>query len=686
MTTHANPYRLTGSPAARLLFIVTVAGLVDSLLLLAGTPITPIWPIATLAGTAIVTTSGELLLNQFKVDGLAARLPVALVVGISVTSVAMLIPTLVFGWTAQSAFMAWSAMVIAWIIVRRESRTALPPVPWSDVFTALVWAIVVAFFCRHIAAALPTLTETLVLPSWVDYFAHGTVVASFGAPLAAGGGDLIVPGAPRYFYHYAPFMLPAALGQVTGLPALGLATAVLLPLGLFVGLCGLFGLAAEMGGMGVAFIALGLMLLVPDASHYGLRNGLLGFDWLVFTAPGSAYAIGTAAVAYLCLLKWCRGGGARPLALAVLLTFMLIAIRAHMFLLWAPAMAGTVAWRLLPAPWPWRMVVFGLALASLLTVALVFGWLGQGLLTWTAATRYADALYNNGPEAVAAWVHALGDGWRTLAGGLMALPAALGAWLVAAVLALVLVTRGKRFQAEDLPPVLLCVTYVLLVFWAPMAMNNNVSEYKQRHFVLLYAIVALWTTVRMAEAGGWGTWINRLGPGRGAAAVAVTVVLALTFLHGTDPARPSAALGWASAFFHTRVQPGIPEAAGYLRDHATPGDRMLIGGHGANGALDGPAMQLVALTGIPCHVARIDQMLTTRTPEVVAVVRQRMADQAAVDHAGDRQAAAALLRQRGIRWYIVAAPDMPAWDGSGAAATFHRGEVFVYDTTVLAGA
>lgn len=52
---------------------------------------------------------------------------------------------------------------------------------------------------------------------------------------------------------------------------------------------------------------------------------------------------------------------------------------------------------------------------------------------------------------------------------------------------------------------------------------------------------------------------------------------------------------------------------------------MLVGGRGATDPLTGPAVQLVSLTGLPCYVARIDLLLTTRSAVVVEEVRQRMA-------------------------------------------------------------
>ncbi|BCF98095.1 hypothetical protein PPGU19_026640 [Paraburkholderia sp. PGU19] len=123
------------------------------------------------------------------------------------------------------------------------------------------------------------------MPGWLDLYLHGTVIASFGDPLALTRGDIFLADARRPFYHYGPFMLPAALLPSTGLPGLGLATAVLLPFGLLIAALGTYAFAAELAGEGAALVAVLAIAILPDASHYGMYNGFYGFHWLLVTAP-----------------------------------------------------------------------------------------------------------------------------------------------------------------------------------------------------------------------------------------------------------------------------------------------------------------------------------------------------------------------------------------------------------------
>jgi hypothetical protein len=639
--------------------------------------------LACVAGAGVIITAGEILLVLSGIRRLTGWLPAAFVIGVTVTSAAMMLPTTLFQWSAQTAFLAWSVIVVLGAAALGRLRKSLPATTIHDAAIAVLLAVFVGFFCRHFASALPDLTQSNILHGWLDYFAHGTTIASFGSPLAISVGDIMLPGSARVFYHYGPFMIPAALSQASGLSGLGLATAILLPLGIFTGLCGLFALAAELGGAARALVAVWLVACIPDASHYWLGNGFFGFHWMLFTGPGSGFAIGTAAVAYACALPWFASRQIGPLVLAAALTIMLILMRAHMFLLMAPALAGAVVLALLPKHLRTPVFRCGVALAAALTVMLLAGGLGPRALELTKSGPYVSFAFTNGPAAISGFVNQLGSVWGTLLGGVLLLPAVLGAWLLALPAVMLIETRAGRLAPADYVPGLMCIVYLLLVFWAPEASNNDVTEYKQRHFVLLYAVVGVWTAVRLL--GLVELWRLETGwrPATAAAMAGLGCFATLFLFRDVDAARPRDVMGWAKGFYDTPVEPGIPQAAAYLRAHARGGDMMLVGGRGANGAVSGVAIELVSMTDMPSYVGRIDQMVATRSPQIVALVKGRAADQAAIEGAIDRESALALMRARGVSWYVMVAPDLPAWDKAGNAATFHAGIIYVYDASPM---
>ena len=672
--------------AVRILFYCIVGGFVDALLLIAGAEAPVAWGFVPIFAVCIITTSGEILLRVFRIRLEFGWLPAAFVVGITITSTIMMGPTILWHWSAQDAFLVWSALVLIGALVGLHRPPSGLPYSTLDLPIAFGIALFVGFFTRYQAAALPAVWQTGTLAAWSDYFVHGTLIASFGDPLALRAGDIMLPGAPRPFYHYAPFMLPAALSEVTNLPGLGLATAVLLPLGIFVGLCGLYPLAVELGGLWQGLLALLLVALLPDASHYGLYNPLFSFPWLLYAAPGSAYAIGLAAIAWLCMLRGLRGGKRTALILSVLLTLFLIPVRAHMFLLFGPALVGTIFLSLIRPTL--RAQVLGLCITVCIgmTILLIAGVFDKYGGQQARSEDYLKMVFENGPTQYLTFLHhlsqQLGQVVATSIGGLLLMPATLGLWTFFFPAVAIWEARRGRFAPEDCLPVLLCLTYLALIFWAPISSTGDLAEYKHRHFVLLYVIIVLWTVLRLASLAGVSRALKRAGPAVSGGLIGALVLGTFLVFRDIDAARPPRSMTWAKGSYAVQVEPGIPDAAFFIRTHERQGDVLAVGGTGAFGALKGPAVELSSLTDLPVYVGRIDQYISARGPEIAALVKARASQMAAVHASPIREAAFSALRAYGVRWYVTVAPEMPAWDRTGATATYQAGSTFVYDTAI----
>lgn len=664
--------------ASRIIFYLIMGGAIDTLLIMAGGSV-GFWLIAPIVAVGVITTAGELLFLTFGLKRLIAWLPASFVAGVSVVSCTMLAPSWALGWSAQNAFLLCAALILIAALVLSKKVAQPQPVRPLDAIVILPCVVLAVYFCRHIAQSLPTIMLDNTLPAWFDYFAHGTITASFGGTFLSSVGDIMLPGVDRVFYHYGSFMLPAALSEISGLSGLALATSILLPLGLLVGLCGLFALAAELAGLGAALIAVWLLACLPDASHYFLKNGFLGFHWLTFVSPGTGYAIGTAAIAYLCALPWFKNRFAGPLVLAALLTLMLILIRAHMFLLMAPALTAAVMLAALPPPWRARVFFSGLLLATALTVLVVSGLLGRDILQISRPAEYVKMAFQSGPAFFRRAFGNFEEPWSVLAGGFLLLPGVLGFWTLLLPAVVFIEAKSRRFQPLDYIPGLMCGAYLLLIFWAPAAGNNDISEYKHRHFPLLCSIVIIWVSVRSLQIAGVTQWLASCSVQWKAVAVAIWSTTTIILLGHTLPEKPKQSMAWAVAVFNVRLGNGVPQAADFLRTRSKPGDIMMIGGEGAQGNLTGTALELVSMTNIPSYVGRVSLIVATRPPAVAAIAKARAADIAATDRAPDSASAMAILRDRRVRWYVMTAPDLPAWDMTGALADFHAGSIYVYD-------
>ncbi|MGH6979748.1 MAG: hypothetical protein ACREFC_00935, partial [Stellaceae bacterium] len=223
-------------------------------------------------------------------------------------------------------------------------------------------------------------------------------------------------------------------------------------------------------------------------------------------------------------------------------------------------------------------------------------------------------------------------------------------------------------------------TYLGLIFWAPLSCNGDVLEFRHRQFVMLYAVVLLWTIVRLAAIAGLTDFLRRLRPRRATAIGAGFALAIVVGCHDVEPARPLQLMTWAKRYYDVPVEPGLPRAAAFLRAHARPGDIMAVPVADAYDQLFGPANELIGLTGIPIYVARIEYNSKYFGVDFATLTARRAGEIAAIEREPDRAGALAALRTLGIAWYVAVGPHLPAWDADGADATFHAGTTFVYDS------
>lgn len=641
---------------------------------------------APVVGALVLLASGRLVMAMTGTS-LAAGMPAAVVTGAACTSLAVLLLVYVGGMTASVAFGLW-AVVVAAVSLLSRGRTQPVPATWSDVGVGLGMVVLVGTFCFDIAGFYASAGTGAILPAWTDYYLHGTVIASFGDPLAAAKGDILLAGVSRPFYHYGPFMLPAALLPSTGLPGLALATATLLPLGLLLALLGIYALLVELSGRPVAVLSLLALICFPDPSHYGMQNGLFGVQWLLYTAPGSGYALGISALVATCLLHSFREGRGGTLALGLLLLAGLVMTRIFFFVLLAPAffatwLAGGSTIRLAR-----RGLRRGLLTAWLVAIAFLLALLALAYSPhWrelVATMPYLDVVLSQGPTCYHDYVRNLRDEVSPVVAGSVGIGitflAALGAFALAFPVVAWRWKRAGRWEGFDYLPVFLCLTFAWVAIAVP-ALGLEPSEFKQRHFLLLYAVVAGWTIARAVQL------IHRresFPPGaEGIAACGFAVAMLMVAVVGRDnrPAQPLLAhMPWARVLFDVPIEPGVAQAAAYIRSQAEPGDVVMMSGPAVRGDLISPLVELVSMADVPAYLSRTD-MLERKGGEWHKVARERGEQTEAIVSAGSWSEACNRMRDRGIRWYVEQREGWPRWDPdhTRAAQTFRGYRVYDVD-------
>lgn len=635
-----------------------------------------------LFGGSMVAIAGSVIVAWTMGDACPSHHVMAILLGSLATSLVLFLGCLVTGTLAANVFVAWSAVVLVagtWTlrsVPQVERRDGL------DVLAMVAIAILVAAWCRDAASTLPSIQSTGIVPIWSDYSIHAAEIAQFGDPHVQGLSSFLLAGQPLVFYHYAPYMLPAAAAGVMSLPPWGVAASLLLPYGILLMSLGAYAFVRLQLGAAAATLAPAALLLVPDASAYGLRNGFFGFHWLLFTAPGSGYGLGAAFTALTCFAVWRATGRRACFWLGIVVTGAVFEFRAQIFLLLAPALATSLLCETSFFRRRARTVILTAALTAGAVIVCLVMWhdARDAWLRFSALRPFLDVVHSHmSPTAYDGVYAAIAQRYGPLVGttvGVIALiPATLGAWALALPVACAAAVRRTGWRALDLFPFWCIAAWLGVVLFAPMASYGDYTEFQQRPFVLSYASAVVWTLL-FVERGLPASGPSAAGL-RLALATMLVAAMALTALarRHEDPARPRFA--WGMSHFDIRLDRGFVDAAAFVRTHAATGDTFALIPAEPASRLDDHATRLAALSGVPAYLARAS-IQASNGPVRRLVVERRLSVLHGVETANDADAAFDALRRAGVDFLVSLGDHGPPFDPSGSRAAFRAGGAAVY--------
>lgn len=629
---------------------------------------------------AAVTSAGEIVLRLSRLNAAEKNwLSMSFVVGVTATSLPMMFVTLLFPVPASQAFVISVACLLAIGLAVRNSAPA-PSTKLVELTALALMVAIVGFAVKIPVQSTAGLFSNGKLEIWSDYFLHGMTLNAFGDALSVGHGNPVLAGTARPLYHYAPYMLPAAATVLTGLSGPAAAVSLLLPLGLLTGIIGLYALAAELGGTRAAALAITIILCLPQPSAI-TKAGFFDFYWLLFAAPGSGYAIGVGALACVALNRHLESGDRRPGYLGAILLMSLIVVRVQMFLLLAPAFFGVLFIHHFP--------YLGRRVARYLPLAAI------GLFILLALYPPANHFWINHSNPGAFLSSALSSSpyysdlheyiirhfsWAAFAieSGLV-LTTALGIFVVVFPVLEALRVRRCENKAMDFLPWLMILTFLGLVLFAPMAANGDWSEYKQRHFVLLYPLIVIFSVRSAFRRPGRrlaGEQAN-CGLETGLLLFSLLFVAGWTWKH--NPARPMIeVMPWAGSYFEQVIAPGVAAASEFIGNRSKPGDVLAFDVVSSKSSLIGPAIEIIALSGLPSYAARTD-LYAEGSHATADIVASRIRDLAAAENEKDWNQVRQFLRSKGIRWYVFLNGRYPHFDPQGEHVMFQASGVRVYD-------
>jgi hypothetical protein len=660
---------------------ILLAAFVAVMLLVGGASLDVPAILALAYGGIVLLTAGFVLVIWTVGEDVSSRLTLAILLGSMATSLFLAAGCLLTGRSAGTLFIWWSviaAVAAFWTFIRAP---AVRRFDFREVLFLVAIGLFVGLWCRRSASLLPILRATGLASFWSDYFIHGTEIAQFGVPLAEGHASFLLVNQPIVLYHYAAYMLPAAVARVVDLPSLGLATSVMLPYGILLAALGCYAFAGVFADQTIALLAPLFLLLVPDASTYGFQNGFFGFHWLLYTAPGSGYGLGVAFTALALVAMGRLDQRSACLWLGLLLTAALFEFRAQIFLLFAPALAMTVIWEMEFIQRRARLVVsaaffaiIGSALCLLMVPAVREVWLHFSAFpkfleivhTRQQPTAY-DGVYQSIEQhygTVAAWMAGLGA----------LVPVALGGLVFACPLGLIFAVRRAGWQPLDSFPFWCLATWLGLVLLAPKAHYGGYTEYQHRPFVLIHAVFLVWTLLFVDRAIGdrrFEPWFRVLLLTLVVTALGIRTALAWT----DDPAQPH--FEWGKQLFGKKLESGLIEAATFVHAQATVGDTFALIPTNRSIILDDAATRFAALADVPAYLARAGiQVLNGRERRLV--VERRLAELNQIETIDDGEDVFRRLRKIGVKFLVVIGDHGPRFDSDRSQAAFKTDGATVY--------
>ena len=682
-TTNASPAITDGG---RIIATALVALPLSCLLSLSGSVSIPLALAAMTVFVFVVIWTGLLAL---RIAG-TADMPIAAawVLGIFVTATVDYGLVELLDLTAARGFALWGVVVLVLGYASGRGSRFAPESNPRDLVALLVCGLMTVVWCRHVAAAPEVFSEQRLLPVWIDYLLHGRLVSQFGDVRAVGHGAIDLVGFPKSLYHYASYLLPAVFAEPLDLPGFPLATSVWLPVGFLTMCAGAYVLGTTLGGTVGGLVALASLTIVPDASTYGLRNGFFSYHWSILAYPGSDYAIGIALLSVSFLHRWSAQGSRRALLASALLVCGTFVFRANVFVLAFPAWVVTVAYssrffrerRLLFAVSLILSIAFAV-FALHFTLQNLPATAGTWWRTGSAVERFLGEIHERQvPTAYAGWYQYLWNQYGRVAaipvGVLLVFPASLGILCILYPGIAFLTHRSRPMAAIDAYPAFALMSYALLIMFAPSPADGDSMAFTHLPFVLLYAVISVWTATMLVH------WIGLRGmrvQDRLWQTLLVFVVCALPVLWVEAAAMARPKFYWGKRYVTFTPENGVPEASVFLRHNAKPGDVFAVSGLTLSSVAIDVASELNGLTGIPAYIARPwIQIVKKGRREEVAM--RRWTELVGIEREQEAAAALERLHRLGIQWYVFVGPAGPQWDPQRGGAAFSRGAVTVYRT------
>ena len=557
-----------------------------------------------------------------------------------------------------------------------EGRIVFTPLV-IDMLALLLISVLVTLWVREAIVSVRMAEVTGQFRAWLDFFLHAAEVTYLRDYSTLGGHSLYLADAAQPLYHRASYAMASVFSLLGGQPSLATATYFWMPVGIILFGFGVYGFACALDGKLAGYASVLAMFMLPDASMYGLRNGFLGFHWLMQISPGSGYAI---AIILIALGVYVRRGEKNWLAPSLTITSLLAmaaAFRMHIAILatFMFALLALLSWR----PAQRRHTVMAVVFILAIGIAVVFLFeqiaLAPHFLSGKfQAGTFFDTVLSFGPSdwLYKHWTANTGMAWHLAVGYALLLLASLGVIFPLIIAVTILLGRSSHGQPTvHMIPVVLLVVYFALIIVMPTPVHGDVTDFGHRPFLLVYAILLTmlvsWAVIFVREH----TLLIKNKNFVCISLLAVAMVgVAGIWQSGINIQQSS--LSWGASYAIVPVSTDMINSTQYIRNHALSGDHVLSSD-------EDPLAIVVALTEKPAYLSRKDlfSMIGGSIGEVFtknSLMHRQL---------GNISSYAELVefgRSNKVDWYLLRLNDMPNWPKALLDRhAFQSGDILAFD-------
>ena len=532
----------------------------------------------------------------------------------------------------------------------------------------LPFFILACLLCSTVSiSSFTNLNNQNILPIWNDYLLHGNSISSLGSNYS-GFKNMELSGQSLPPYHYGIYIFPAILANINGISPLSLSTSILLPIGLIIGIFGISCFSQRVFVQSFGYYQLILIIFIPIYSIF-INSGWFDFHWLLFTAPGTAYAIGLTLVillnSFLVLNKECY----RPIFLIIILFICLAFTRIHALFLVAP-----IIFSIMIIKYFFKDYSKVLILISFFIILIIFCQINITDKTYNYVI-WANSNSTFFDYKISEFKILLDSFSFNI---LYMLISILGLYSLIYLYSLYLYKKINNFNLVDLIPFLSLAVFILLVLYSNDNIYVDISEFKHRVFPIIYVIFSIYT-IAYTEKLFISRYKNININNYKYQLFFIAGFSLFYIINNINPALPKfEKMPWAKDYFNETISPNIINASDYIRRNSFPLDSIAM----PKVFISGTSNLLIKITSfstIPAYLLRPENKFSHSNDCINMITKKRIDVLNQIGLSQNWNAVNIILAEENLRWLITNTAHPFQWDTNFKYSTIKFGDIIIYD-------